>query len=97
MIVDEQLTQGWAGSDVQDHWKTEEVMEQLTAARAVKNEQGEVTQGLNTAYKALEEVHNLLVHQFLKLIASTENLKCRIFRMREQHKYGTVIREKGYQ
>ena len=59
-------------------------MEHLTAARAVNNEQGELTQGLSNANKALEEVNKWLIHQFLKL--STEDLKRRMFQMCEQQK-----------
>ena len=81
-FVDERLMQGWAGSVVQDNWVKEEVMEHLTAARAVNDEQGEVTQEFSDSHKVLEKVHNPLVHQLLKLAARTEDLKHVMLRMR---------------
>ena len=56
-VTVEQIMRSWAGSVVQAHWKAEELMEHLIAARDINNKQEEVTEKLSKLHKILEKVH----------------------------------------
>ena len=70
---------------------------QLTAARAVNDKQEEVLEKLSKSHKIIENVHDTLVHQFLKLAASTKDFKHKMFQAYTQYKINASSKDEGDQ
>ena len=82
--MEEQFTQSWTASIVQDQRTAEEVEEHIMAARIINKKQEQATREITSVCEKLEGVHVTLYHQFLELTENMEHLKHLLFWVRKQ-------------
>ena len=69
--MEEQFTQSWTASSVQDQRTAEEVEEHIMAARIINKKQEQATREITSAHRTLKGVHLTLHYQILELTKNT--------------------------
>ena len=84
--MDKRLVQGQDTSVVQDHWMSEEVKQNLIAARSINDKQAKEAEKLSSYHEYLKKVHSALDHQCRELAATREMLRHAILQIHNQSK-----------